>query len=73
MRRCAFSSGIPPVLYVRDESGTALYLLLVDLDGSAVNELVLDYVAEPIEIRGEVLRMGDQLVLRADPDEYVRL
>ena len=75
-RACAarcISGGIPPVLCVRDEDGMALYLLLVDLDGSAVNEHVLDYVAEPIEIQGEVLRMGDQLVLRADPGEYVRL
>jgi hypothetical protein len=75
-RACAarcISGGVPPVLCVRDESGTALYLLLVDLDGSAVNQRVLDFVAEPIEIRGEVLRTGDQLVLRADPADYLRL
>lgn len=75
-RACAarcISGGIPPVLCVREESGTALYLLLVDLDGSAVNERVLDYVAEPIEISGEVLRTGEQLVLRADPAGYRRL
>ncbi len=75
-RSCAarcISGGIPPVLCVRDESGTAAYLLLVDPSGRAVNERVLDYVAEPIEITGEVIRVGEQLVLRADPADYRRL
>ena len=75
-RACAarcISGGIPPVLCVRDESGAAVYLLLVDRDGSAVNARVLDFVAEPIEISGEVLRLGEQLVLRADPATYKRL
>ncbi len=72
-RACAarcISGGIPPVLCVRDKSGTAIYLLLVDVDGTAVNDAVLGFVAEPIEITGEVIRIGDQLALHADPTSY---
>jgi hypothetical protein len=75
-RACAarcISGGIPPVLCVREESGVAVYLLLVDTDGSAVNDRVLDHVAEPVAITGEVRRMGEQLVLHADPAGYERL
>lgn len=75
-RACAvrcISGGIPPVLCVRDAAGRASYFLLVSADGEPVNHAVLDFVAEPVEIRGEVLRSGDNLVLRADPATYRRL
>ena len=34
---------------------------------------VLDLVAEPVQITGEVERQGDLLFLRADPSTYRRL
>ena len=70
--RC-ISGGIPPMLLVRDGEGAALSFLLVDSNGSAVNERVLDMVAEPVEITGEVERLGDVFVLKADPASYRRL
>ena len=75
-RACAtrcISGGVPPVLLVRREDGTALYLVLTGEDGGAVNEDVLDLVAEPVEITGEVLRYDDLLLLRADPAGFERL
>lgn len=75
-RACAvrcISGGIPPVLCVRDAAGRASYLWLVSAAGEPVNRDVLDFVAEPMEIRGEVVRSGDNLVLRADPATYRRL
>lgn len=75
-RACAarcISGGIPPVLCVRDAGGRASYFLLVSAAGEAVNQAVLDFVAEPVEITGEVERRGDNLVLRADPAAYRRL
>ncbi len=75
-RACAarcISGGVPPVLLVRQTDGTALYLLLVAPDGQAVNQRVLDLVAEPVEITGEVERQGELLMLRADPKFYRRL
>jgi hypothetical protein len=74
-RACAIrciSGGIPPVLLVRQKNGPAIYLLLVSADGKPVNQQVLDLVAEPVQITGEVDRQGDLLILRADPATYRR-
>src|SRR5438034_1184348 len=75
-RACAIrciSGGIPPVLLVRQKNGPALYFLLVSRDGKPVNQQVLNLVAEPVEISGEVERQGDLLILRADPTTYRRV
>lgn len=70
--RC-LSGGIPAALCVRERSGRAAYVLLVDGEGRGVGERVLDLVAEPVEIRGALERWGDLLVLRSDPSTYVRI
>ncbi len=75
-RGCAIrciSGGIPPVLLVHQSNGTALYYLLVSREGKPVNKEVLDKVAEPVQITGEVVRQGDLLILRADPAGYRRV
>lgn len=75
-RACAIrciSGGVPPVLLVRQKAGPAVYLLLVSAEGKPVNKQVLDLVAEPVEITGDVERQGDLLILRADPATYRRL
>ena len=75
-RACAIrciSGGIPPVLLVRPQNGPAIYLLLVSGDGQPVNSQVLDFVAEPVNITGEVERQGEFLILRADPATYRRV
>jgi hypothetical protein len=70
--RC-ISGGVPPVLLVRDDTGMAVYLMLVSPDGKAVNDLVLDMVAEPLEITGEVERRDNLYYLKADPNSYRRM
>ena len=75
-RACAIrciSGGVPPVLLVRQKAGPAIYLLLVSADGKPVNQQVLDLVAEPVQITGDVERQGDWLILRADPTTYRRV
>jgi hypothetical protein len=75
-RSCAIrciSGGVPPVLLVRQKDGPATYILLVSADGKPVNKQVLDLVAEPVEITGEVERQGELLILRADPATYRRI
>jgi hypothetical protein len=75
-RACAIrciSGGCPPVLLVRQKDGPAIYLLLVSADGQPVNKQVLDMVAEPVEVTGEVERQGELLILRADPATYRRV
>ena len=74
-RACAIrciSGGIPPVLLVRQSDGPALCFLLVSSDGKPVNKEVLELVAEPVKITGEVERQGGLLILRADPGSYRR-
>jgi hypothetical protein len=75
-RACAIrciSGGIPPVLLVRQTDGTAIYLLLVSANGKPVNQQVLNLVAEPVQISGEVERQGELLILRADPKTILRI
>lgn len=75
-RACAIrciSGGVPPVLLVRQRNGEARYLLLVSAEGKSVNHQVLDLVAQPVVITGEVERQGELLILRADPAGYRRL
>ena len=75
-RACAIrciSGGIPPVLLVRNAEGCANYLLLVSADGKPVNQEVLEFVAEPVQITGEVEWQGELLILRADPRTILRI
>ena len=75
-RACAslcIRGGVPPIFVLADAGGPAAYLMLVGADGRAVNAEVLAMVDEPLEITGEVVREGDLLVLKADPDTYRRL
>jgi hypothetical protein len=75
-RACAvrcISGGIPPMLLVRRENAPPLNLLLVSTNGQPVNEAVLDFVAEPVEINGEVVRHGELLTLRINPATLRRL
>ncbi|MDA0577421.1 MAG: hypothetical protein O3B24_04915 [Verrucomicrobia bacterium] len=70
--RC-ISGGCPPVLVVRDADGMAVYFVLAGSDGGAVSSDVLDKIAEPLEITGEVERQDNVLVLKAEPGTYRRL
>ena len=75
-RDCAIrciSGGVSPVLLVRQSDGPAIYMLLVSANGEPVNKQVLDMVAEPVQITGEVERQGGLLILRADPSTYRRV
>jgi hypothetical protein len=65
--------GIPPMLVVRDKSGNTAAYLVTDAEGNAFPESHHEYIADPIEITGQVLRDGDLLVLRADLDSIRRL
>lgn len=75
-RACAIrciSGGKPPILLVRQTNGVALHFLLVSSDGRPVNKEVLNMVAEPVQITGEVVRQGQLLILRADLATYQRV
>ncbi len=74
-RACAarcISGGVPPVLLVRDAAGHATYHLLVDEAGAAVNDRVLEWIAEPIVVEGRLFERDGLTVLYADPRTFVR-
>ncbi len=75
-RECAslcIRGGIPPLLVARDAEGKSVALWLLSERGQPVKQEILDFVAEPVEVTGQVTRNGDQLYLRADPQTYRRL
>jgi hypothetical protein len=62
--RC-LSGGIPPIFVTTDGHEQ---FLLVGLDGRALGRDALpEFVAEPIEVRGELLETGSTHLLRVDP------
>ncbi len=74
-RACAIrciSGGCPPLLVVKSTAGAPAHLFLVSAEGKPVNQEVLDFVAEPVKITGEVVRQGDMLIFKADPKTYQR-
>lgn len=68
-RECAvrcLSGGVPPLFVVRDGAGPRAQLLLVGRGGEPIGRRVLDHVAEPVSISGEVVAVGERWQLRAD-------
>jgi hypothetical protein len=75
-RACAtlcIRGGVPPVLRVETTGGEYRHLLLTDQAGGALNDRVLELIAEPVEITGRVRRDGDLLILETDPRTIRRL
>jgi len=74
-RACAtrcIAGGIPPILVTRDEAGKETVIVLADAEGGPVNEVVLPYVAEPVEVTGSLELRGDLPVLKIAPDGILR-
>lgn len=74
-RECAtlcIRGGIPPMFIARDADGRSVNLWLVSEKSEPVNQQVLDFVAEPVEITGQISRIGDQLYFKASPATYKR-
>lgn len=74
-RECAarcISGGIPPLFIARDAAGKSVQLWLVGTDGGQINQQILDLVAEPVEISGNVSRRDGQFFLSADPAAFRR-
>ena len=68
-RSCAarcISGGIPPMLATTTSAGDEVFYLLLDSDGRPVNDRVLEFVAEPIAITGEIRSQASHLYLLAD-------
>ena len=69
--RC-ISGGIPPALLVRDAQGRGNTILLTNADGGAPHRDILNFVAEPVTVAGELVRHGAVLVLKMDSAGFQR-
>lgn len=69
--RC-ISGGIPPTLRVRNQTGDVFYFLLVDKDGNSLNSRILDLVAQPVQVTGEVVRYDDLFVVKGFPEKLTK-
>lgn len=75
-KQCAtlcISGGIPPMFRCVAGDGATEYYLLVSPGGAAANEAVLPFVADPIELSGDIEQRGDLHVLTFDPSNLRRL
>jgi hypothetical protein len=64
--RC-ISGGIPPAIIVRDSSGKLRTLLLASTSRHNLNHELLNFIGEPVEISGHLVRYGEALVLETEP------
>ncbi|MGF1445793.1 MAG: hypothetical protein ACFBRM_06275 [Pikeienuella sp.] len=60
--------GVPPVFVATGEIEGSAFLLMAGPDGNALGPEILDAVARLVEVEGAVLRRGDLLILRIDPE-----
>jgi len=75
-RACAIrciSGGVPAVFRVENNRNDLMYFLLADEQGQAVNDRILNLVADPIRITGKVIQYDDMFVIQADPSSYERV
>lgn len=69
--RC-ISGGIPPAFAARDAKGGVRLLLMTGADGRRLNREVLSFVAEPIRLRGRLIRAASTFVLKTEPRDFQR-
>ncbi len=75
-RACAInciSGGVPPLLLLRHEDGTTTGIVMTGEKGEAINKEVIDFVAEPISVSGELSQVGELLLLKTRVDSIKRL
>jgi len=70
--RC-LSGGTPAGLAVRADDGRIAVFWLVAPDGGGLGPALLDVVAEPVEVEGEVARLGSRALLVTDRARIRRL
>ena len=77
-RACAtlcIRGGLPP-LFITESPKLGLkrlYLVLISEEGHPVNQEILDLVAEPVEIKGQIIQKDNLYFFRANPRAYTRL
>ena len=66
-------SGLPPAFFVRSLRAQKQLLVMTDEQGAPLSQAILPYVADRLQLRGEVTRRGDLLMLKTAVDQFERL
>ncbi len=69
--RCILG-GISPMMVVKNEKGEANYYLLVGPNGERMNEAVVDYIAEHVEIEARLVQYDDWIIMYIDDKEKIK-
>lgn len=75
-KECAtlcIAGGIPPMFVAADSAGANTYFLLTNRDGGPLDERILPFVADLVEITGIAERRDDLQLLKIDPADIHRL
>jgi hypothetical protein len=75
-KECAtlcIAGGIPPMFVTLDDAGRRSYYLLTNPAGEALDDRILPFVADAVEISGVLEHRDDLQVLRIDPANIRRL
>ncbi|TWT42165.1 hypothetical protein RAS1_32950 [Phycisphaerae bacterium RAS1] len=75
-KECAtlcIAGGIPPMLVTIDAAGKRGYILLCGADGGALDERILPFVGDAVEISGELEEWDDLTILKIDAGAVRRL
>jgi hypothetical protein len=70
--RC-IAGGIPPVLVTWDASGRSTYYVLTGPGGEPINQTILPFVGDAVQVTGQITKLGDLLLIAIDPAAVVRI
>lgn len=65
--------GVPPLLVLRRNDQAIAHVVLIGSDGRALGREVLDAVAEPVEVKGELLEQNGLFWLKTEPATLKRV
>ncbi|MFY0593845.1 hypothetical protein [Roseivirga sp.] len=67
------AGGIPPVYVVQTEQQLAEYYIIKGVNGEDINNEILDFVAEGVNIQGKVEKHNEWNIIYIDPSQIQRL
>ncbi len=65
--------GIPPLFIARDAAGQQIACYLANRDGGALDESFYPFIADPVQVTGELEECGGIRILRVRPEDVIRL
>lgn len=63
----SIANGVPPLLLIRSENGELKNLIVLGKEGEVIGPLILDRIAIPVRVTGNVYRWGGKFVIHTEP------